>query len=36
LPPPVVRKAIVAARAAHVKPAVLPLAPRRLRLISHG
>jgi uncharacterized protein (DUF2236 family) len=36
LPPPVLRKAIVAAGAAYVKRAVLPLVPRRLRLIPHG
>jgi uncharacterized protein (DUF2236 family) len=36
VPPPVVRKAIVAAGAAYVKRAVLPLVPARLRLIPHG
>jgi uncharacterized protein (DUF2236 family) len=36
VPPPVVRKAIVAAGAAYVKRAVLPLVPARLRLIPHA
>jgi uncharacterized protein (DUF2236 family) len=36
VPPPVVRKAMVAAGAAYVKRAVLPLVPTRLRLIPHG
>jgi uncharacterized protein (DUF2236 family) len=36
VPPPIVRKAIVAAGAAYVKRAVLPLVPARLRLIPHG
>ena len=36
VPPPVVRNAIVAASAAYVKRAVLPLVPARLRLIPHG
>jgi uncharacterized protein (DUF2236 family) len=36
VPPPVVRKAIVAAGATYVKRAVLPLVPARVRLIPHG
>jgi uncharacterized protein (DUF2236 family) len=33
LPPPFVRKALVAGGAAYVKRAVLPLLPERLRLV---
>lgn len=36
VPPPVVRKALVAAGAAYVKRAVLPFVPGRLRLVAQG
>ncbi|MBV9048274.1 MAG: DUF2236 domain-containing protein [Solirubrobacterales bacterium] len=36
LPPPIVRKALVAGGAEYVKRAVLPLLPERLRLVPHG